>query len=53
MTESEARYLARRNPRHYARPLHGEWVVWDKRLDDEVVFDRANYIEARQSSGNA
>jgi len=46
MTENEARYLARRNPRHCARYLRGEWVVWDTQFDDEVVFDRADYIEA-------
>ena len=48
MTEIEARYLARRNPQHHARYLHGEWVVWDVLFDDEVVFDRADYIEAQK-----
>ena len=50
MNESEARYLARRNPHHYARQTRGEWVVWDDKFDDEVVFDRADYIEAQKAT---
>ena len=45
MTEFQARLLAAGNRDYVARKIKGRWVVWSKKADHAVEFDRLPIVE--------
>lgn len=45
MTETQARLLAAGNRDYVARKIKGRWVVWSKRAEHVVEFDRIPIVE--------